>query len=132
MAAAWADVRSLYRGETPPAKNLSEPFDWSQLHTILEALPERHWTTYGDLADAIGTAPQPLGNHIRSCVQCVNAHRILTSEGRVADAFRWPDPNDRRSPVELLQEEGVAFTGDRADPANRLNSDELISLTTIA
>ena len=31
-------------------------FDWSQLHTLMAALPRGRWTTYGDVASVIGTA----------------------------------------------------------------------------
>src|SRR4051812_2455573 len=59
--------------------------------------------------------------------------REFIASGAGADpAASFATTAAQRSPVELLQEEGVAFIGDRADAANRLNSDELISLTTIS
>src|SRR5262249_44629918 len=91
-------VRAIYSGDDPA--KASTTFDWSALHAILEALPEGHWTTYGSLADAIGTAPVPLGQHVASCQQCANAYRVLTSGGTVADNFRWSDPQDTRSPAD--------------------------------
>jgi len=123
-----ADVRAVYRGKQPGKEGYKPPFDWSRLHAVLEALPEGRWTTYGDLADVVGTAPQPLGNHITKCAQCVNAHRVLTSDGRVAEAFTWSDPNDHRNPADMLSEEGVGFPDDRADAAKRLSSDDLAAL----
>lgn len=48
------DVRAGYTGQDP--KKAAPSFDWSALHAILEALPAGHWTTYGSLADAVGTA----------------------------------------------------------------------------
>lgn len=124
---ALSDVRAIYRG-TKPADTAKPGFDWSALHAILGALPEGAWTTYGDLADAVGTAPQPLGAHITACPQCVNAHRVLTHEGRIADGFRWADPNDDRDPALLLTADGVRLDGGRADAAQRLSSDELTDL----
>ncbi len=123
-----ADVRAVYRGDKPEQTKSAPPFDWSQLHSILEALPEGRWTTYADLADAVGTAPQPLGAHIRSCEQCANAHRILTHHARVAPNFAWTDPDDHRDPGQMLQAEGVSFTEGKADPAKRLTSDDLTAL----
>ena len=125
-----ADVRSVYRGEQPEQKKSSPPFDWTRLHAILEALPEGRWTTYGDLADAVGTAPQPLGSHVTDCVQCANAHRVLTHHARFSPGFTWSDPEDHRDPEQMLQAEGVAFTGGKADPAKRLTSDDLTALVT--
>ena len=120
-------VRAAYTG-AQPAKPPSRRFDWSALHSILEALPEGHWTTYGDLADAVGTAAQPLGNHVTTCRQCTNAHRILTGEGKVADGFAWLDPADERDSLALLGSEGLAFIEDRADRDRRLFSDDLAAL----
>lgn len=121
-----ADVRAAYRGE--PVAVGGGAFDWSVLHALLEALPDGSWTTYGDLADVIGTAPQPLGNHIRGCSQCVNAHRVLTGEGAVASGFAWSDPAETRSPQDLLLHEGVRLIDGRADPAQKLVSDDLADL----
>jgi len=120
-----ADVRAIYTGEDP-AKG-APGFDWTSLHTILEALPVGHWTTYGSLADAVGTAPVPLGTHVAGCKQCTNAHRILRSDGTVAPNFAWSDSGDQRDPAEMLQAEG-AFVNARADPARELTSDDLQAL----
>lgn len=119
------DVRAIYTG-TDPAKAPAS-FDWSGLHSILELLPAGHWTSYGSLADAVGTAPQPLGNHVAVCQQCSNAHRILESDGKVAPNFRWSDPSDQRGPLEMLQAEG-AFANGSPDPARELKSDDLQAL----
>jgi alkylated DNA nucleotide flippase Atl1 len=119
------DVRATYTG-TEPAKT-AVAFDWSGLHSMLELLPEGRWTTYSSLADAVGTAPQPLGNHVASCQQCANAHRILRSDGTVAPNFRWSDPSDQRDPVEMLEAEG-AFADGEPDPTRELTSDDLQAL----
>ncbi len=120
------DVRSAFTGEEP--RTAATGFDWSVLHSILEALPEGHWTTYGSLGDAVGTSPQPLGNHVQTCLQCANAHRVLRGAGRVAPGFAWTDPEDHRDPAEVLAGEGVAFVEGRADPTRQLTSDALVAL----
>ncbi|QGN57678.1 DUF262 domain-containing protein [Nostocoides sp. HKS02] len=120
-----ADVRALYRGEKADKPTA---FDWSRLHEILEALPEAHWTSYTELADAVGTAPQPLGGHIAKCLQCTHAWRVLTSDGRVAPGFAWSDESDHRDPEALLRQEGVRLTNGVADPEQRLDSEALTAL----
>ncbi|WP_082482058.1 DUF262 domain-containing protein [Aeromicrobium sp. Leaf245] len=120
-----SDVRAEFRGDTTTQEGR---FDWTALHAILEALPAGSWTTYGSLADAVGTAAQPLGGHITKCLQCTNAHRILAKHGRVAPAFTWSDPNDQRDPKDLLLGEGLAFIEDRADPTRELANDDLVAL----
>ena len=116
------DVRAAYTGKDP--KKAAPSFDWSALHAILEALPAGHWTTYGSLADAVGTAAQPLGAHVAACEQCTNAHRILNGDGTVAPNFRWSDPDDDRDPMEMLRAEGALVNG-KPDPALELSSDDL-------
>ena len=101
-------------------------FDWRTTHRILEALPAGRWTTYAALAEAVGTAPQPLASHVSGCGDCANAYRVLTSDGRIADAFRWGDPSDEREPREVLESEGVVFVGSVADPEQKVEADELL------
>lgn len=101
-------------------------WDWSDLHAILEQLPEDAWTTYGDLANAIGTAAMPVGAHLAACGECVNAVQVLNASGRVAAGFRWGDPEDDRVPEEVLQAKGVRFLGTGvADPSQRLGPADL-------
>lgn len=120
-----ADIRSQYRGDKA---DKPAGFDWSRLHEILAAVPAGGWTSYSDLADAIGTAPQPLGNHITRCQQCSFPWRVLTSDGRVAAGFAWSDPDDKRVPADLLAEEGVQLIDGVAAADQRLDSEALAML----
>ena len=120
------DVRAAFTGVQPT--RLTDTFDWSALHAILEALPEGSWTTYGGLADAIGTSGQAIGNHIPTCQQCANPHRVLRSGGTVSSDFAWSDPDDTRDPMDLLMGEGVSFTDSKADPTRELSADDLAAL----
>lgn len=115
------DVRAQYRGD----EDTEQRFDWSSLHRILEQLPEGRWTSYGELADAVGTAAQAVGNHVVACRHCANSWRVLTADGQISESFRWPDAEDDRDPLEVLQTEGLTFLGGKADPARRLAGDEL-------
>lgn len=99
--------------------------DWSDLHGLLDQLRAGEWTTYGDLAGAIGTAPQPLGNHVTECDNCHNAWRVLNFDSRVADNFRWGDPSDTRDPIDVLTKEGVTFVDGRASPTQRVDAEML-------
>ena len=103
--------------------------DWSDLHQILDALPAGQWTTYGDVAAVIGTAAQPLGQHVTRCPECVTAYRILNSDGRPATNFTWGDPHRMDTVEDVLAAEGVTFTNGAADPALRLRPDALRALT---
>jgi alkylated DNA nucleotide flippase Atl1 len=100
-------------------------FDWSHLHAVLAALPSGRWTTYGDLAQVVGTAPQPLGQHIARCAECPNAWRVLGGDGRPRPTFKWSDPSDTRTQEQALVGEGISFTAGAAEPAKRLGPAEL-------
>lgn len=103
--------------------------DWEQLHQALAALPNGTWTTYGDLAALIGSSAQPVGQHLLRTPGVLNAHRVLTSEGRVADRFRWPEGDDRGDVRQVLAVEGVEFTATGAAlPSQRLSAEDLSDL----
>ena len=105
--------------------------DWSELHAALAALPFGGWTTYTDLAELIGSHQVPVGQHLANAPGILNAHRVLTSDGRVAEGFRWLDPNDQRDVREVLESEGVRFRADgRADPSQRLQAEDLAGLVS--
>jgi alkylated DNA nucleotide flippase Atl1 len=104
-------------------------FDWSELHQLLRALPPGAWTTYGDLASVVGTAPQPLGQHLTTCTTCVNAHRVLGADRRPRPAFRWTDPADQRTQQEALEAEGIEFVDGVAAPNAQLRASDLAELT---
>ncbi len=103
-------------------------FDWSHLHTMLEGFPVGSWTAYGDLAEVLETAAQPVANHIANCDLCQVGYRVLASDGSVSDKFRWSDPNKKDNPIDVLVGEGVRFTAGKADPSQRLHPEELRNL----
>lgn len=98
-----------------------ERFDWSRLHAVLAALPRDGWTTYGDLAEVVGTAAQPLGQHLSRCDECPNAWRVLGGDGRPRPNFKWSDPTDTRTQEQALAGEGITFTA--GVPTRRSGSD---------
>lgn len=101
---------------------------WIKLRQILAALPAGKWTTYGDLAAAIGSAAQPVGNFLATRI-VPNAHRVLRSGGVVSESFEWIDEKETRQPVEILTEEGVEFTKrGRAIERQRLKPGNLLDL----
>lgn len=116
-------------GRTLPAiagQQTGKTFDWGILHDLLEQIPPGRWTSYGDLAALIGTAAQPLGNHLATCDLCVNAWRVLDGNGRSTQSFAWLDPDREETQEEVLTSEGVAFDLDgKADASLRLSAEEL-------
>lgn len=102
--------------------------DWAPLHDLLAALPPATWTTYGAVAEVVGSHAVPIGQHLAT-TPVLNAHRVLTAGGRVATQFRWPDPDDHRQPQDVLQAEGVRFDEHGvADATQRLAAADLATL----
>jgi alkylated DNA nucleotide flippase Atl1 len=118
----WADAEGRTLAEIYGDRygiDISGGRDWSDLHELLAQLKPGEWTSYQDLAAAIGTAAQPLGSHVARCPDCPNAYRVLTSEGVLSPGFFWDDPDDDRDPVELLESEGIVFVEGKAAQSQR-------------
>ncbi|MEU9097420.1 DUF262 domain-containing protein [Streptomyces sp. NPDC048361] len=100
-----------------------------ELRAALVAMPSGTWTTYGDVAELIGSRPDSVQAVLDAHAGVMGAHRVLTTEGRVSPSFRWAEGGDRPPPQELLASEGVRFDSlGRAHPAQRLSAAELATL----
>jgi len=119
------DGEVLHKVAEPLSDVGGERFDWSRLHAVLAALPSGRWTTYGDLAEVVGTAAQPLGQHLSRCDECPNAWQVLGGDGRPRPNFKWSDSTDARTQEQALVGEGITFTAGVADPAQRLGPADL-------
>jgi uncharacterized protein with ParB-like and HNH nuclease domain/alkylated DNA nucleotide flippase Atl1 len=103
--------------------------DWSRLHAALAAMPAGSWTSYSDCAELVASHQVPVGQHMANTPGLLNGHRVLSSSGRVAEGFRWLDPEDDRDIREVLRAEGVRFDDKgRADSSQRLRADDLAGL----
>ncbi|MFJ9916870.1 DUF262 domain-containing protein [Actinacidiphila glaucinigra] len=102
---------------------------WAELRSALVAMPTGTWTTYGDVAELLGSHPVPVGNYLSSHPSVIGAHRVLTADGKTSPSFRWPEGSDRLPPQELLMSEGVRFDPyGRAHRSQRLTAAELATL----
>lgn len=136
----WGKAQILERGDRlaermiriwpGPVERRDEPADgrdWTLLRHACAAIPVGSWTTYGDLAELIGSHPVPVGVHIAT--QAVpNGWRVLSADGRISSQFRWGNSDRTDDPIDVLKSEGVVFIGKRADPAQRLTARELADL----
>lgn len=105
---------------------------WENLRFILAELPSGRWTTYGDLASAVGVAAQSVGNYMAN-QPAPNAHRVLKTDGTVSPQFAWTESDRTDDPREILVEEGVMFDQrDRADPEARLALADLVAFLPTA
>lgn len=104
-------------------------FDWSRVDQAIGALPAGSWTSYGDLAELVGTAAQPTANHVAKDPSIEYAHRVLSDDGSVSFNFQWHDESDTRDATEVLIGEGVEFDEHgRASQAQRFRPAKLEAL----
>jgi alkylated DNA nucleotide flippase Atl1 len=118
---------AIWPGSVQTGSRAESDVAWDVMNRALAELPAGSWTTYGDLAALIGTAPQAVGNRLATH-PAPNPHRVLQVEGTISPGFRWPDGRTD-DPRDLLRAEGVVFDRlDRADPAQRIYTEELAQL----
>ncbi|ROO88214.1 uncharacterized protein with ParB-like and HNH nuclease domain [Actinocorallia herbida] len=115
----------LWPGPLEAEQDKAPSKDWTLLGDAVAILEPGSWTSYNDLAQLVGTAPQPLAGFIANAV-LPGAHRVLTASGQISAGFRWADRSDRRDVREVLLAEGLTFDEKgQADPARRLSAAEL-------
>lgn len=101
---------------------------WVNLRFILSELPAGTWTTYGDLASAVGVSAQSVGNFLANKL-APNPHRVLKTDRTVSPQFAWIGDDQGGDPQELLEQEGVSFDArGRAEATARLRADALVEL----
>jgi alkylated DNA nucleotide flippase Atl1 len=98
---------------------------WKLLRQALAVVSAGSWTTYGDLAELIGSHPVPVGSHLANN-PVPNAWRVLSADGSVSPQFHWLEAGRDDDPLELLRSEGVKVDeAGHADPAARVTAAEL-------
>ncbi len=129
-SSALADAaNALWSAPIPGIVTPHHGFDWARVDQAVNALPGGSWTSYGDLAELVGTAAQPTANHVARDPNLAYAYRVLNGDGSVSSNFRWDDDSDTRDPMEVLIGEGVEFDENGcASQAQRLRPAELDAL----
>ncbi|MCB0998726.1 MAG: DUF262 domain-containing protein, partial [Acidimicrobiales bacterium] len=114
-----------------PIESVQEATDSTTLtglRVLLALIPPGTWTTYGDIAAILGSHPVAVGA-LMATNGVPNPWRVLNSQGRIADGFRWEDPSDNTDPLDLLRDEGAKVSEDgTVHPSQRLSLADLADL----
>ncbi len=119
-------IAQLWPGPVEGVAEEDQPM-WQQFDQVLAALPPGVWTTYGDLAELIGSHPVPIGQRIATH-PTPGGHRVLTAQGTISPQFHWYEPGRTDDPIEVLNAEGIQFDAGRAHPAQRFTARDLADL----
>ncbi|WP_376918053.1 DUF429 domain-containing protein [Agrococcus sp. GCM10030264] len=117
-----ADDPVVFESDSPSTGRGDGTDLWARLEALVTRLPMGTWTTYGDIAVALGTHARPVSERIRT-THPSNYWRILTADGSVSTGFRWKDGRtdaERSVLAHLRDVEGVPVVDDRAPAQARL------------
>jgi alkylated DNA nucleotide flippase Atl1 len=98
-----------------------------RIDEVVRSIPAGSWTSYGDIAEVVGTASMVVGNRIAG-EPTIGAWRVLRANGKVSRHFRWNEDSEYRdmSPLKVLELEGLEFTIEGlASPESRLDAEAL-------
>ena len=105
---------------------------WDTLDRLVAAIPSGYWTSYGALAEVLGTGARVVGTRLATHGG-PGAYRVLRADGSVSEGFHWSDPRETRTVRGILESEGVEFTeSGRARPEQRLGPADLEDVLDIA
>ena len=106
----------------------SRRLDKEALQIVCSTIPSGRWTTYGDIATAIGApgAAQSVASVIATHSHVENAHRVLRANGQVSPGWANAAGDGPAHARAMLEGEGVTFddTG-VASPSQRWTPDSI-------
>jgi uncharacterized protein with ParB-like and HNH nuclease domain/alkylated DNA nucleotide flippase Atl1 len=104
------DICRLWAGPDEALLELEPATVGDRIDDLIASIPRGKWTSYGAIANVLGTASQVVGNRITRGSQ-EGAWRVLRANGEIAPGFKWAanSPNQGKDLREVLESEGVRF-----------------------
>lgn len=106
-------------------------FSHEDVLALVELIPPGHWTTYGDIAKALGGDPRmsnfKVGTPLRNR-RSPNGHRVLQARGIPVSPDSYRKFGRRLDQRDELEAEGLRFIDGRADPRRQLDAGALRGL----
>ena len=120
----------MWQGPDESLLNRQKDTVFDTIDTVISMLEPGYWTTYGDVAKAVGTVGQVVGAAVSRMGAAEGAWRVLRAGGTVSPDFAWPEdsPFSGRTCEEVLEEEGVTFEDGKADPEQQLTVEAIREL----
>ena len=118
---------TIWPGPNEALLNSKHESVYDRIDEAIAMVGSGSWTTYGDIAQAVGTVGQVVGAAVSRSGSPEGAWRVLRAGGAVSPEFSWPSdsPYTGRSCQEVLESEGVVFTDGKADPSQRISVDTI-------
>lgn len=118
---------SMWRGPNEELLETEPSSIGERIDEVISQVPPGRWTSYGDVAEVVGTASQVVGQRAWQHPK-EGFWRVLRANGEISPGFNWPagSIHEGRAPKDVLSEEGLLFdsSGFATDEA-RLKPDAL-------
>jgi len=95
---------------------------FEKIYKVVAKIPKGKVTTYGIIAKKIGISnPRVVGYalHVNKNPDSVPCHRVVNKEGELAKGYAFGGLGIQK---QLLEQEGIKFTGERVDLSKQLFS----------
>ncbi len=133
IIASYVDELYMGRGSSPPKITILLPPREKMVKALktVRLIPKGKYTTYGELARAIGTSPRAIGNYMAKnpVPLIIPCHRVVRSDLRVGGYSYGPIVK-----AFILMREGVSvdMESGKLDPSKLLRAEELVKLVGVS
>jgi methylated-DNA-protein-cysteine methyltransferase related protein len=91
---------------------------FDKVYKIVAQIPKGKVTTYGAIANTIGTDPRVIGYalHANKNPNTIPCHRVINSKGAISSGYAFGGPDEQ---IKMLIKEGVNFNKNKTVDLNK-------------